>query len=75
MISNESFLTTAEAAKRLGVSPGRVRHFLAEGRIQARKFGRDWAIPATVVAEFAKQERRVGNPNFGRRAGQRLRAG
>lgn len=71
MALNESYLTTAEAAKRLGVSTGRVRQFLADGRIKARKFGRDWAIPASAVAEFAKIERKVGNPNFGRRTSRR----
>ncbi|HXF67427.1 MAG TPA: helix-turn-helix domain-containing protein [Burkholderiales bacterium] len=48
-MSVERFCTVAEAAAVLGVTPGRVRQLLSEGRIiGARKHGRDWLIPAPV---------------------------
>lgn len=34
----------AEAARRLGVSPRRVRQMIADGRLPARRIGRVWAI-------------------------------
>lgn len=37
-------LTVAQAANRLGVSVARVRVWLAEGRIQGQRVGRDWVI-------------------------------
>jgi excisionase family DNA binding protein len=37
-------LTTQEAAERLGVSAIRVRQLIAEGRLPAEKFGRDYMI-------------------------------
>lgn len=43
------YLTVAEVAAALGVSTGRVRQLLGQGRIYgARKLGRDWMIPAPV---------------------------
>ena len=35
----EGYLTTREAAEKLGVSEGRVRQFVAEGRLEAVKVG------------------------------------
>ena len=49
MTENNQIVTTAEAAHILGVSEGRVRQLLNEGRIEgARHFGRDWAIPVPI---------------------------
>ena len=43
----EEFLTIKEIAEKWNVTPRRVQRMCAEGRIQgAKKFGRDWAIPA-----------------------------
>lgn len=73
MHMSKAFLTTAEAARRLGVSSGRVRQFITAGRLAACKFGRDWAISELAIAEFARHERRAGNPNFRRGKGRRAR--
>lgn len=44
-------MTTAEAAALLGLSPTTVRRQIENGRIKARKVGRDWHItPAAVEA-------------------------
>ena len=37
-------LNTAEAAESLGVSVRRVRQLIAEGKLQAHRVGRDYAI-------------------------------
>ena len=40
------WLTTADAARVLGVTPARVRQLLADDRIPgAHRVGRDWLIP------------------------------
>jgi len=39
-------LTVAQAALRLGVSPARVRVWLAEGRVKGERVGRDWVVRA-----------------------------
>lgn len=41
------FLTIKEVAEKWNVTPRRIQKMCAEGRIPgAKKFGRDWAIPA-----------------------------
>lgn len=37
-------LTVPQVAKRLGLSTARVRALCSQGRIMARKMGRDWII-------------------------------
>ena len=53
-------ITTAEAAKRLGISAIRVRQLIASGRLPAVKLGRDWLIQ---VADLdLVQHRPTGRP-------------
>ena len=40
-----NYLTAAQFAAKSGVKPRRVRVWIAEGRVPAVKFGRDWMIP------------------------------
>lgn len=43
----DEFLTIKEIAERWDLTPRRVQKMCADGRILgAKKFGRDWAIPA-----------------------------
>ena len=44
-------LTTAEAARELGVPGARIRQLAAAGDIKAEKRGRDWMIDAASVEE------------------------
>lgn len=46
------FISTAEAAQLLGVTPQRVRVLIAEGRLAAQKIGRDHAVELASVAAF-----------------------
>jgi len=57
-------LTTAQAAKRLGITPDSVRHQIARGRLLGEKRGRDYFIPAIEVARYATA-RRMGRPRKG----------
>lgn len=44
-MNTTDYLTTAKAAKRLGVDPSRIRHWYAEGKLpRSTTFGRDLAI-------------------------------
>ena len=52
------YLTTAEAAALLSVSPARVRRMLKDGILAGRRFGRDWQVEkASVSARLAERER------------------
>lgn len=54
------YLTTEQAAKRLGVSRIRVLVFISEGRLKAEKAGRAWLILPNDLEEFSKQPRPEG---------------
>lgn len=63
-----NLLTTQEFAKRLGVSPGRVRQFLVQGRLpHAVKVAGAWLIPESDI-DFVK-DRQVGRPKGRQRNG------
>ncbi len=47
-------LTTNEAAKRLNVSPARVRRLVLDGRLPAQKFGRDLVFDEVDLASFER---------------------
>lgn len=53
-------MTTSEAAKKLGVTPQRVRAMIEAGRLGATKIGRDWLI--TEVDLDAVGDRTPGRP-------------
>ena len=55
------YLTTAEAAQRLGLSERRVRVLCEEGRLGVR-IGRNWAITEAQLTKFDQIERRAGRP-------------
>ena len=55
-------LTTPQAAARLGVTVRRVEKFITDGRLPARKVGRDWLIDEKDLSTFAAKERRNGRP-------------
>ena len=53
-------ITTTEAAKRLGVTPTRVRALIEAKRLKAFKYGREWLIDPKDLE--AVKDRRVGRP-------------
>ena len=53
-------ITTVEAAKRLGVTPSRVRALIEAKRLKAFKYGREWLIDPKDLA--AVRNRKVGRP-------------
>ena len=54
-------LTTSEAAKRLHVTPIRVRQMIREGKITARQVGRDYVIEESSL-ESVKTYGKAGRP-------------
>lgn len=56
------FLTTQQAATRLGVSPRRVLQFISDGRLLATKHGRDWLIDPESLDSLVKVQRKAGRP-------------
>ena len=58
-------ITTVEAARRLGVTPSRVRALIEAKRLKAFKYGREWLIDPKDLA--AVKNRKVGRPRKGRK--------
>lgn len=61
-------ITVREAARRLGVSEGRVRQILVAGDLRARRMGRAWLVDGDDVGRLQGQRRRPGRPLGSRRA-------
>jgi excisionase family DNA binding protein len=53
-------ITTVEAARRLGVTPSRVRALIEAKRLKAFKYGREWLIDPKDLE--AVKDRKVGRP-------------
>ena len=53
-------ITTTEAARRLGVTPTRVRALIEAKRLKAFKYGREWLIDPKDLE--AVRNRKVGRP-------------
>ena len=58
-------ITTTEAARRLGVTPTRVRALIEAKRLKAFKYGREWLIDPKDLD--AVKERKVGRPRKARK--------
>lgn len=60
-MSTMNVLTTAQAARKLGVCEQRVRKLCAEGRI-GQKVADRWIIPADELEQFKRIPRNPGKP-------------
>jgi excisionase family DNA binding protein len=49
----DSFVTVADAAKRLNIHPESVRRLIRGGKLPARKFANTWLIERTTLDQFA----------------------
>lgn len=57
-----AFLSSAEAAARLGIAPSRLRALARAGRLGGQKVGRDWLFAADELDRWARRSRAVGRP-------------
>lgn len=64
-VNGENCVTTANAAERLGVTKGRVLHFIHEERLRSIQLEEDGAhyIPIAELEAFAKVKRERGRPS------------
>jgi excisionase family DNA binding protein len=59
-------ISTTEAAKRLNVTPDRVRKMIEANRLKAIKVGREWLIDPKDLD--AVKDRKVGRPRKARKS-------
>lgn len=57
------FVTTGEAAELLGVIRSSVNHLIYSGRIQGKKFGRDWLIYRPSLISYLQSKSTKGRPS------------
>jgi excisionase family DNA binding protein len=62
-------ISTAEAARRLGITPNRVRALIQAKRLKAFKYGREWLIDPKDLD--AVKDRKVGRPRKVRKSTKR----
>ena len=51
-------MTLKEAAELLGVSPDTLRVQVRNGKLKAKKIGRDWQVSPQEVARYGRENRR-----------------
>lgn len=49
------YYTTKALGQMAGVNASRIRQLILEGKIKAKKVGRDWAISANEVMRFLRE--------------------
>ena len=54
------WITTTEAAALTGYDPTHIRYLVRKGRIQGRKFGRDWMIDRSGIIAYVEEMNRLG---------------
>lgn len=55
-------MTTAAAAKYLGVTPQRVRQLVVCEKIDATKYGRDYLLDSESVQSYKENRKKPGRP-------------
>ncbi len=59
-MAKPSLISSAQAAKELGVSHRRVQQLITAGRLSAQKIGRNYVVERSGLAEV--RERKIGRP-------------
>jgi excisionase family DNA binding protein len=54
---NDKFFSVKEAAAKLGVTPGRVRQLVVEGRITPLRLSRELIIPQSEIFRYERDRR------------------
>ena len=51
-MGDDEYITTREAADRLGYTTQHTRLLIRQGKLEATKFGRDWLVVREAVEEY-----------------------
>jgi excisionase family DNA binding protein len=55
------WITTKEASELTGYHDTHITWLVREGRVEGRKFGRDWMVDKESLLEYADQMRQLGS--------------
>jgi DNA-directed RNA polymerase specialized sigma24 family protein len=56
------WLTTIEASEIMGIKPKTIANYCSSGKLECRKFGRDWQVSRASAIGFVKSN--VGRPKI-----------
>jgi excisionase family DNA binding protein len=68
-------VTLLEAAQSLGVTAATLRQQIANGKLKARKVGRDWHVQTREVERYRDENRRLLRTHTHRFVGQLCKCG
>jgi excisionase family DNA binding protein len=71
----EDWMTTREAAKRLGVNDSRIRQFIKDGRLKAKKMGHINVIHEPDLARLVRDLKKENRPGPKARVARNLLEG
>lgn len=52
LLVSDGLVSLAEAASKVGLSPNSLRRYVLQGKLRARKVGRNWVTTLTAVKEY-----------------------
>ncbi len=56
----EQWLTTAQAAQLTGFHPDYIRKLMQQGKIEGKKWGREWQVSRASLLKYVKQVEKLG---------------
>jgi excisionase family DNA binding protein len=59
-MAKDDWITTAEAAALVGYTQRRVRQLAVIGKIDAKKFGRDWQVNKKSLLAYIRKTEKIG---------------
>ena len=59
-MSDEEYITVAQASRQSGLSPSHIAHLLHEGKLPGIRPGHDWLLKPSAVTEYLRLERKPG---------------
>lgn len=54
LLASDQLLSLAEAASKVGLSPNSLRRYVLQGKLRARKVGRNWVTTLAAVKEYMR---------------------
>ncbi len=52
LLASDELVSLAEAASKVGLSPNSLRRYVLQGKLRARKVGRNWVTTLAAVKEY-----------------------
>lgn len=68
LLAADELISLTEAASKVGLSPDSLRRYALQGKLQARKIGRNWVTTMTAVEQYMSRRDASKAPKNRRRS-------